>query len=111
MARLEDIAVAVGVTVTTVANALKGRGNVSPATRTRILECAQELGYRPNELARSLVRGKPSHSGSCSLRLLTRSTRKLLKPLNVLPMSMVIKCSCAILFTTSHVVASILNDW
>ncbi len=58
MARLEDIAVAVGVTATTVANALKGRGNVSEATRMRIIECAQELGYRPNELARSLVQGK-----------------------------------------------------
>jgi DNA-binding LacI/PurR family transcriptional regulator len=33
MARLEDIAVAVGVTSTTVANALKGRGNVSESTR------------------------------------------------------------------------------
>ena len=58
MARLEDIAVAVGVTSTTVANALKGRGNVSESTRMRILQCAQELGYRPNELARSLAQGK-----------------------------------------------------
>lgn len=58
MVRLEDIAVAVGVTATTVANALKGRGNVSKSTRIRIIACAQELGYRPNELARSLVQGK-----------------------------------------------------
>lgn len=58
MVRLEDIAAVVGVTSTTVANALKGRGNVSASTRMRILECAQELGYRPNELARSLVQGK-----------------------------------------------------
>ena len=58
MVRLEDIAVAVGVTATTVANALKGRGNVSELTRIRIIACAQELGYRPNELARSLVQGK-----------------------------------------------------
>lgn len=58
MARLEDIAAAVGVTSTTVANALKGRGNVSEATRLRVLACAKELGYRPNELARSLAQGK-----------------------------------------------------
>jgi DNA-binding LacI/PurR family transcriptional regulator len=58
MATLQDIAIAVGVTSTTVANALKGRGNVSEATRLRILQCAQELGYRPNELARSLAQGK-----------------------------------------------------
>jgi DNA-binding LacI/PurR family transcriptional regulator len=58
MATLQDIAVAVGVTSTTVANALKGRGNVSEAVRKRILQTAQELGYRPNELARSLAQGK-----------------------------------------------------
>jgi LacI family transcriptional regulator len=58
MATLQDIAVAVGVTSTTVANALKGRGNVSEITRRRILQTAQELGYRPNELARSLAQGK-----------------------------------------------------
>jgi DNA-binding LacI/PurR family transcriptional regulator len=58
MVRLEDIAAAVGVTSTTVANALKGRGNVSESTRLRILQCAKELGYRPNELARSLAQGK-----------------------------------------------------
>lgn len=58
MATLQDIAVAVGVTPTTVANALKGRSNVSEATRKRILKCAEELKYRPNMLARSLAQGK-----------------------------------------------------
>lgn len=58
MVRLQDIAAAVGVTSTTVANALKGRGNVSESTRTRILQYAQEAGYHPNELARGLAQGK-----------------------------------------------------
>jgi LacI family transcriptional regulator len=58
MATLQDIAIAVGVTPTTVANALNGRGNVSEATRKRILQCAKELNYRPNMLARSLAQGK-----------------------------------------------------
>lgn len=58
MATLQDIALAVGVTPTTVANALKGRGNVSEATRNRILQCAKELRYQPNMLARSLAQGK-----------------------------------------------------
>src|SRR5689334_2241485 len=58
MATLQDIALAVGVTPTTVANALKGRGNVSEAMRERILQCARELNYRPNMLARSLAQGK-----------------------------------------------------
>ena len=58
MTTLQDIAVAVGVTPTTVANALKGKGNVSEATKQRILKCAAELKYRPNLLARGLAQGK-----------------------------------------------------
>ncbi len=63
MATLQDIAVAVGVTQTTVANALKGKGKVSEATRQSILKCAAELGYRPNMLARSLAQGKTDTLG------------------------------------------------
>jgi DNA-binding LacI/PurR family transcriptional regulator len=58
MATIYDIAKAVGVTQTTVANALAARGNVSEATRARILKCAQEMGYHPNALARGLAKGK-----------------------------------------------------
>ena len=58
MATIYDIARATGVTQTTVANALAGRGNVSEATRKRILQCAEEIGYRPNEIARNFKRRK-----------------------------------------------------
>ncbi|GCE45907.1 LacI family transcriptional regulator [Thermosporothrix hazakensis] len=58
MTTIYDIAKAVGVTQTTVANALAGRHNVSEATRQRILQCAREMGYRPNVLARGLARRK-----------------------------------------------------
>jgi DNA-binding LacI/PurR family transcriptional regulator len=58
MATMSDIAKAIGVSKTTVTNALAGKSNVSEATRQRILQCAQEIGYRPNELARSLAQGK-----------------------------------------------------
>ncbi len=58
MATMKDIAKALGVSKTTVTNALTGKSNVSEAMRQRILQCAQEIGYRPNELARSLAQGK-----------------------------------------------------
>jgi LacI family transcriptional regulator len=63
MTTIYDIAKAVGVTQTTVANALAGRGNVSEATRKRILQCAQEMQYHPNALARGLAKKKTSTLG------------------------------------------------
>lgn len=44
--KLEDIALAAGVSIVTVSNALKGKKGVSPAMRERILEIAKRLGYR-----------------------------------------------------------------
>ncbi len=57
---IKDIASRVGVSATVVSQVLRGvEGSmVSHATRERILETAQELGYRPNRLARALVSGK-----------------------------------------------------
>ncbi|HLZ63221.1 MAG TPA: LacI family DNA-binding transcriptional regulator [Ktedonosporobacter sp.] len=58
MVTIYDIAKATGVAKSTVANALSGKGTVSEATRQRILQCAEEMGYRPNVLARSLYNHK-----------------------------------------------------
>ncbi|WP_160145592.1 LacI family DNA-binding transcriptional regulator [Dictyobacter aurantiacus] len=55
MATIYDLAKALGVSQTTVANALKGKSNVSVETRRRVLEYAQKVGYRPNVLARALT--------------------------------------------------------
>ncbi len=58
MVTLEDVARAAGVTPSSVSYALAGKGTLSAATRARILQCAQELGYRPNLVARGLAAGK-----------------------------------------------------
>jgi DNA-binding LacI/PurR family transcriptional regulator len=55
VATIYDIAKKVGMTAATVSNALNGKGNLSEATRHRILQVAQEMGYRPNLIARSLA--------------------------------------------------------
>jgi DNA-binding LacI/PurR family transcriptional regulator len=52
---LHDVAKAAGVTPSAVSYALAGKGTLSAATRARILQCARELGYRPNLVARGLV--------------------------------------------------------
>lgn len=43
--RLEDVAEAAGVSVTTVSRVLGGRGTVAAATRTRVLDAVRDLGY------------------------------------------------------------------
>jgi len=51
---LKDVAEACGVAFSTVSNALSGKGYVKEETRRRILEQAEEMGYRPSLLARGL---------------------------------------------------------
>jgi DNA-binding LacI/PurR family transcriptional regulator len=50
-----DVAKAAGVTAATVSYVLSGKRPVSQATRERVLKYVQELGYRPNQIARSLI--------------------------------------------------------
>jgi len=51
---IKEIAQALGISIGTVDRALHGRSRISPATRDRVLKKADQLGYRPNEVARSL---------------------------------------------------------
>ncbi|MEU6721405.1 LacI family DNA-binding transcriptional regulator [Nonomuraea sp. NPDC046802] len=51
---LRDVAARANVSFQTVSKVLNGKGNVTPATRQRIIEAAEEIGYIPNALARSL---------------------------------------------------------
>jgi LacI family transcriptional regulator len=53
--RLVDLARAARASVSTVARALKGRPDASPATRARVRRIAARMGYTPNGIARSLV--------------------------------------------------------
>ncbi len=58
MASLKDIAEKAGVSVRTVSRALRNEGYVGEATRERITQVADELGYRPNLAARALRTGR-----------------------------------------------------
>ncbi|GBC99033.1 HTH-type transcriptional repressor CytR [bacterium HR17] len=56
---IKDVAAAAGVSVATVSSVLNGRDHarVAAATRQRILETAQRLGYRPKRSAQALRTG------------------------------------------------------
>ena len=47
-----------GLSQTTVSRALNGYPEVSEATRKRVMEAAQQFGYRPNHAARGLATGR-----------------------------------------------------
>lgn len=50
-----DVASAAGVSASTVSRAIQGDPQISARTRERVLGLARQLGYVPNEAARSLV--------------------------------------------------------
>ena len=52
---LRDVSEASGVSEMTVSRVLRNRGDVSPATRERVLEAARTLGYVPNKIAGALA--------------------------------------------------------
>lgn len=60
---MDTIARQVGVSKTTVYRALHNTGRIHPSTREQVLRVAQELGYRPNLLARSLRMQRTSTLG------------------------------------------------
>lgn len=59
-----DVGRHVGVSATTVSLVLSGQDNkISPATRQRVLDAVNELGYRPNRAAQGLRSGRTQTLG------------------------------------------------
>ncbi|WP_114946050.1 LacI family DNA-binding transcriptional regulator [Microvirga calopogonii] len=55
---LQDVAHEAGVSKATAARVLGSYGTASPEVREKVLTAARALGYRPNELARSMTTGR-----------------------------------------------------
>jgi LacI family transcriptional regulator len=51
---IRDLAERLNLSITTVSRALDGYHDVSPETRRRVIEAAQEMGYSPSRAARQL---------------------------------------------------------
>lgn len=60
---LKLLAQSLGLSQTTVSRALSGYSDVSPATRQRVREAAQTLGYQPDPTARRLATGRAEAVG------------------------------------------------
>lgn len=57
-ATITDVARSAGVSTATAGRVLGGYGYTSEEKKQHVLKVAQQLGYRPNALARSLITGK-----------------------------------------------------
>ncbi|MEO3872337.1 LacI family DNA-binding transcriptional regulator [Nonomuraea sp. B12E4] len=62
-ATIKDVARACGVHVSTVSRSFSAPHLVNPATRSRVLAAADDLGYRPNRAARALTTGRTYNMG------------------------------------------------
>jgi LacI family transcriptional regulator len=60
---IADVAREAGVSVAQAGRALGGYGQVSDATRARVVAAAAVLGYRPNTIARSMITGRTQTIG------------------------------------------------
>ena len=53
-----DIATKLKVSASTVSRAINGNKNISEVTRKKVLQTAEEMGYRPNNFAKNLRKNK-----------------------------------------------------
>lgn len=60
---MKDMAIRLNTTQATVSRALRGDGSIGQEMQQRVQQLAREMGYRPNVLARSLVKGKTQTIG------------------------------------------------
>jgi len=56
--RLEDIAKELKISIATVSRGLSNSPRVTSETKRKILDAAKKMGYRPNQIAKSLSSGK-----------------------------------------------------
>lgn len=78
----KDLAQICGVSRTTVHRALHGTGRIHPDTKEMILQAARENGYRPDLLARGLVKGQTSYIGVVVLDVKNRYFAQMLSSIS-----------------------------
>ena len=61
---IKDVAKEAGISYQTVSRVINNKGEVSPEVSVRVKAAIKKLGYRPNAIARSMVRGR-THMLGC----------------------------------------------
>lgn len=78
---IRDVAKAAGVSIGTVSKALNGQGRLREETRELVRDTALKLGFRPNDLAQALHRGKSLTVGMISSDSFGRFTMPIMEGL------------------------------
>lgn len=78
---IRDVALAAGVSIGTVSKALNGQGRLREETRAHVRDVALKLGFRPNDLAQALHRGKSLTVGMISSDSFGRFTMPIMEGL------------------------------
>jgi LacI family transcriptional regulator len=78
---IRDVAQAAGVSIGTVSKALNGQGRLRDETRAHVRDTALRLGFRPNDLAQALHRGKSLTVGMISSDSFGRFTMPIMEGL------------------------------
>ena len=60
---IDDVAKALGVSITTVSRAISGKGRISEKTRQRVMEYIKATHYRPNIMAKGLAKSRTYNIG------------------------------------------------
>lgn len=79
----KDIARICGVSRTTVDRALNNKSRINPKTKEKILSVSKELGYQPDLLARSLVKGKTMCIGVVTFDIRNRYFAQMLNSIEI----------------------------
>ena len=76
---ISDVAKQSGVSTATVSRIINGQSGYTEETRQKVLNIIQEMGYRPNAVARGLVKKRTNTIGVLLPSLSSRLASALLK--------------------------------
>lgn len=111
LATLKDVARLAGVSVSTVSHVINGRSDIPERTAARVREAMTRLDYRPNRLARALMKDRSERIG-----LLVYGQQWFINPFHGLVLSGIVDVinktdNCLDLFVQSDVDISLTAEW